>query len=90
MVMHANDGQAATWSARQLAEYLAVSLRHVRRMDADGLLPEPLRLGRCVRWLKTTIDAWLAAGCPCRNRGPATAEPSGAETNPPDPASPPP
>ena len=55
-------------SADELADKLGVSLRHVRRMDSAGLLPRPIRLGRSVRWPVETIQAWVAAGAPDRQR----------------------
>lgn len=49
-------------------EYLAVRLscstRHVRRLAATGRIPRPIKLGALLRWLKSDIDQWLAAGCP--------------------------
>jgi len=57
---------ALALSAKELAERLGVSLRHVRRMDSAGMLPRPCRLGRAVRWSTETINSWLAAGAPDR------------------------
>ena len=54
------------YDARGLSRALGVSLRHVRRLDAAGRLPSPIRLGRAVRWLVREIESWLAAGCPDR------------------------
>jgi len=51
---------------RVLADCLGVSIRHVRRMDAAGLLPGPVRLGGAVRWVAADIEGWLRAGCPDR------------------------
>ena len=31
-------------------ELLNVSERHIHRMNAAGKLPEPKRIGRCIRW----------------------------------------
>jgi len=53
-------------SALQVAQRMGVSLRHVRRMDAEGLLPKPINLGRLVRWPLAELEAWLAAGAPDR------------------------
>ena len=53
-------------SADELAQRLGISVRHLRRMDASGLLPSPVRLGRSVRWPVAEIDEWLAAGAPDR------------------------
>ena len=50
----------------ELAEMLHVSLRHIRRMDAVGKLPKPVRLGNSVRWRTEEINDWLNAGAPNR------------------------
>ena len=53
-------------SADDLAHRLGVSVRHVRRMDVAGKLPQPVRIGGCVRWPVDKIDAWIRANCPNR------------------------
>ncbi|MGE3109340.1 MAG: helix-turn-helix transcriptional regulator [Phycisphaerales bacterium] len=55
-------------SAEELAELLGVSRAHIFRMMSSGRLPSPIRLGRVVRWSRATIDGWLAAGAPPRDR----------------------
>jgi predicted DNA-binding transcriptional regulator AlpA len=48
-------------SAKQLAAELSVSQKTIRRMDAAGKLPRPIRLSpSCVRWPRATIESWLA------------------------------
>lgn len=60
------DGLGAI-GAKDLAHMLGVSLRHVRRLESAGRIgPEPVRLGRCVRYLTSQISAWLEAGAPDR------------------------
>lgn len=59
----------------ELAEFLGISTATVRRMDADGRLPRPVRFNRAVRWDRWTIEEWLADGAPPRDDGDA-AEPS--------------
>jgi predicted DNA-binding transcriptional regulator AlpA len=54
--------------ASVLAALLNVSLRHIHRLDALGQVPEPIRLGRSVRWNGEEIKAWVAAGAPPRSR----------------------
>ncbi len=54
-------------SASELAARLNVSLRHIRRMDAAGKVPKPVRLGASVRWSVAEIEAWLEAGAPDRS-----------------------
>ncbi|MEZ6098161.1 MAG: helix-turn-helix domain-containing protein [Pirellulaceae bacterium] len=48
----------------QLAELLNLSVRTVWRLNAQGKLPAPLRLGRSVKWRKNEIYEWLANLCP--------------------------
>ena len=60
-----NDVHTAL-AAGELAEKLGVSLRHIRRLDAIGKLPKPMRLGGAVRWLASEINEWLEAGAPSR------------------------
>jgi predicted DNA-binding transcriptional regulator AlpA len=59
----------ALLDAAALAALLSCSLRHVRRMDAAGQLPAPIRLGttgKAVRWRRSEVLAWIDAGCPSR------------------------
>lgn len=49
---------------RGVADVMAVSVDHVRRLAAAGLMPRPAKLGRILRWHRPTISAWLANGCP--------------------------
>ena len=46
---------------RELAETLRVSTRTVERLTASGVLPQPVRIGRSVRWRSAEIYEWLAA-----------------------------
>jgi excisionase family DNA binding protein len=50
----------------QLAEMLGVSKRHVHRLADAGKCPAPVRLGRCARWPRSAVEAWIARGCPSR------------------------
>ncbi len=50
-----------------LADLLMCSKRHIRRLDAEALIPRGFRLGgRCKRWRVDEIREWLAAGSPDR------------------------
>jgi len=48
----------------------AVSWRHwLRQVDA-GKAPQPIRLGRCVRWSIESLEKWEGDGCrPVRQIG---------------------
>jgi len=61
-----DTGGVLALSAEDLAVMLGLSLRKIRRMDAAGFLPRPVRLGRSVRWPIEEIKRWLAAGGPDR------------------------
>ena len=51
-----------------VAHELRLSTKSIRRMHLGGKLPEPVVVGaRSLRWLRTTIVEWLAAGCPDRD-----------------------
>lgn len=54
-------------SAADLARELRVSTKTIRRLDAMGKLPLPVKLGRLLRWRRDELIAWLAAGGPDRD-----------------------
>lgn len=52
---------------RVVAEILGCSTRHVYRLADAAKMPAPVKLGALVRWSKSAIEEWIAAGCPsCR------------------------
>lgn len=53
---------------RRAARHTGVSERHFRALVARGFAPRPVHLGRCVRWRVQELHAWVAAGCPSRER----------------------
>jgi excisionase family DNA binding protein len=58
---------AALISIDEVAGILDCSTRHVRRLVDSGRIPRPVKLGALLRWVRTEIDQWIAAGCPnCR------------------------
>jgi excisionase family DNA binding protein len=61
---------AALISIRDIATLLSCSARHVYRLVDARRIPQPIKLGALLRWVKTDIDHWIAAGCPdCRKGG---------------------
>lgn len=44
---------------REVAAMLAINERSVRRRVAEGTLPEPVRIGRSVRWRRLDIENLL-------------------------------
>lgn len=55
---------AALMDAEDVGVFCKCSARHVNRMADAGRMPAPIRLGSLVRWSRTEIEAWIAAGCP--------------------------
>jgi excisionase family DNA binding protein len=51
-------------NVRAVAALLDCSPRHVYRLSDAGRMPAPVRVGALVRWRRTDLDSWLAAGCP--------------------------
>ena len=48
-----------TYTIEQLATLLNCSLRHTRRLDAEGKIPGRMTFGRLVRFSRRQVDAWL-------------------------------
>jgi excisionase family DNA binding protein len=59
---------AALLDVRAVAALLDCSPRHVYRLADAGRMPPPVRVGALVRWRRTDLDDWLAAGCPSTQR----------------------
>lgn len=55
-----SDASANMLTARQLADLLGINLRSVYRRKLDGTLPEPVQVGRSVRWRRSDVEVWLA------------------------------
>jgi excisionase family DNA binding protein len=56
------------WTLAELAALTGVSVRHLRRLDADRHIPGRLTCGRKVLFAAETVRAWVLAGMPCRER----------------------
>ncbi len=60
---------AALISIDDVAATLSCSTRHVRRLVDTQRIPQPIKLGALLRWVKADFDQWIADGCPpCRKR----------------------
>jgi excisionase family DNA binding protein len=54
-------------SPKQAAKLLNVSARTLWRMYHGGEMPQPIRIGRAVRWRLDALKKWVDAGCPALN-----------------------
>ena len=50
----------------EAAALLAVSVPTLRRMISAGRTPQPVRLGRLLRFRRADLLQWIADGCPSR------------------------
>ena len=48
-------------TAEELSETLCISLRQVWRLKAKGDIPQPVNIGRSVRWRRADILQWIDA-----------------------------
>jgi len=51
-------------SASESAEMAGVAKRSWWRYVSSGRAPQPVRLGGAVRWRRSELAEWIAAGCP--------------------------
>jgi predicted DNA-binding transcriptional regulator AlpA len=66
------DGDALLYSGDELASALRLSRKTVTRLDQSGKLPRSLTIGGRKRWVRSEINAWVAAGGPPRKLWEAT------------------
>lgn len=52
----------------EAAALLGVSRAMYWKLHSQARIPLPIRFGRVVRWRKQELEAWIAAGCPPRDR----------------------
>jgi len=52
--------------AKVTADLLNISSRTLYRLDDLQAIPEPVRLGKLIRWRLAELLAWIDAGCPQR------------------------
>ncbi len=63
-----NNLAKLTLTADEVAGVLGISRALVWKLHSSGRLPRPVRFGRAVRWDRRSLEAWLAAGAPPRDR----------------------
>ncbi len=55
-------------AAEAAGQLFGVSEKTWRRMDTDGLVPQPIRMKGCPRWVVEELRSWGLHGAPHRNR----------------------
>jgi predicted DNA-binding transcriptional regulator AlpA len=52
--------EALLLDVQAVARLFSLSAQTVRRLDSQGRIPPPIRIGRAVRWYKPHVLGWLA------------------------------
>ena len=52
---------AALLPIAHTAHYVAVGRSRIYQLAAAGEFPQPIKVGRSVRWIRAELDAWIAA-----------------------------
>ncbi len=68
--MSKTETMSEFYTIRDLARMLQCSRRTIRRMKADGQLPDCVRVRGMVRWRCERVREWLDRGCPDRSSEP--------------------
>ena len=55
-------------NVKEVTAMLNISQRHLWRMKATGKFPKSVKVGECVRWLLSDIEAWLEMECPSQRQ----------------------
>ena len=50
----------------EVARLLSISRTTLRRWDASGSIPRPVKVGRSAFWSVRTLESWECLGCPSR------------------------
>jgi excisionase family DNA binding protein len=58
--------RALVLTIADLSELLRTSARTLHRLNSCGRIPQPFRLGGQLRWDRSEVEAWVAAGMPDR------------------------
>lgn len=61
---------SALLNIQDVAAVLNCSVRSIYRLVDTRRIPQPVKLGALLRWVKADFEQWIAAGCPdCRKGG---------------------
>jgi excisionase family DNA binding protein len=59
----------ALLTVHEVARMLKCSARTVYRLADGGHMPRPVKLNTLVRWSRSAVESWIAAGCPRTGKG---------------------
>ncbi len=60
-----DDGQDNGFlTIKEASAYCKISESNFYKLNRKGLVPKPVKIGTILRWRKSDLVAWVAAGCP--------------------------
>lgn len=65
---HPPADPTALLDVQAVARMLGCSGRTIYRLADGGLMPRPRKISAMVRWSRSEIESWIAAGCPPSQR----------------------
>jgi excisionase family DNA binding protein len=54
-------GQQTWVDAKEIADFLGCTPKHIRCLSQRGQLPKPLKVGKLFRWRREAVEEWLTA-----------------------------
>ncbi len=52
------------YTTKEAAAFCMISESNWYKLNRNGHVPKPIRIGTMYRWRKSDLVAWVAAGCP--------------------------
>ncbi len=52
------------YTTREAAAFCMISESNWYKLNRNGYVPKPIRIGTMYRWRKSDLVDWVAAGCP--------------------------
>ncbi len=62
--MNEERSQEPLLTVKGVAILLNCSESHVRRLFRERKIPQPVRVGRAIRWSRKVLQRWIDDGCP--------------------------
>ncbi len=58
------EGESAMMDAREAARLCSFSESMLYKLNREGKIPPPIRIGTLFRWKRRELLEWIEAGCP--------------------------
>ncbi len=58
------EDESPLLDAREAARLCRISLPMLYKLNAEGKMPPPIRIGKLMRWRRKEVVVWIEQGCP--------------------------